>query len=79
MHLLMSFRIQASNAEEMEKIALPYSFGGEGGEVGVPRNLFPRDFALGTPGTCVWREPVHWHWSILIRCIRVRAWTDMLA
>ena len=34
-------RSQASNAEEMEKIALPSSEG-EGGEVGEPRNLFPR-------------------------------------
>ena len=23
------------------------------------------------------KEPVHWHWSLLISCVRVRAWTDM--
>ena len=39
----------------------PPSSVGEGGEVGVPRNLFPRLgvgwlFALGTPGTCLRRE-----------------------
>ena len=39
-HLPMTFRIQG-NAEEMEKIA-PNSSEGEGSEVGVPRNLFPR-------------------------------------
>ena len=29
------------------------SSGRRGGEVGVPRNLFPRLFAPGTPGTCL--------------------------
>ena len=42
-HLLMSFRIQGiQHREDGKDCSLPPSSVGEGGEVGVPRNLFPR-------------------------------------
>ena len=40
--VLRNFGSRAFNAEEVEKIAPPPSSEGEGGEVGVPRNLFHR-------------------------------------
>ena len=73
-HLLMSFRIQGIQRRgDGKDCAPPPSSEGEGSEVGVPRNLFPRlgvgdILHPGTPGTCSRRHQAWWGSSRRDQC-----------